>query len=81
MPAPNATPEPPYPQRNTASTTAMQPMAVTLPRHILYSPEGQMLFIRTGSMTAPQIRDVSAERSADWKAFKETGKLARWMRR
>lgn len=55
--------------------------SVTIPRHILYSPEGQMLFIRTGSMTAAQIRDVIAERSADWKAFKETGKLARWMRR
>ncbi len=54
--------------------------SVTIPRHIFYSPEGQMLFIKTGTMSAAEIRDVITERSADWKAWKETGKLARWMR-
>ncbi len=55
--------------------------SVTIPRHIFYSPEGQMLFIKTGTMRAAEIRDVISRRSADWNAWNETGKLARWMRR
>ena len=55
--------------------------SLTIPRHIFYSPEGQMLFMKTGTMRAAEIRDVISKRSADWKAWKETGKPARWMRR
>jgi len=55
--------------------------SLTIPRHIFYSPEGQMLFMKTGTMRAAEIRDVISKRSADWKAWQETGKLARWMRR
>ena len=55
--------------------------SVTLPRHIFFSPEGQMLFIKTGSMSAAEIRDVIAARRADWKTWQETEKLAPWMRR
>ncbi len=55
--------------------------SVTIPRHIFYSPEGQMLFLKTGTMRAAEIRDVISKRSADWNAWNETGKLARWMRR
>lgn len=54
--------------------------AVTIPRHILYSPEGHMLFFHTGGMTEQQIRATIEERSSAWKTWKETGKLASWMR-
>jgi hypothetical protein len=51
-----------------------------IPRHILFSPEGQMLFLRTGYMPADEIRAVIAQRSSDWKLWQQTGELAEWMR-
>jgi len=41
--------------------------SVTVPRHILFSPEGQMLFLKTGTMSAGEIRDVIARSVADWR--------------
>jgi thiol-disulfide isomerase/thioredoxin len=54
--------------------------ATTIPRHILYSPEGQVLFIATGYLPADRIKEVIEERSSDWKAWSRSGRLASWMR-
>ncbi len=54
--------------------------AITIPRHILYSPQGQMLYITTGFMSAAEIREVIEERAADWNAWSQSGQLASWMR-
>jgi hypothetical protein len=54
--------------------------AIQIPRHILYSPKGQMLFITTGYMSADRIRDVIEERTDDWSAWTKSGQLASWMR-
>ena len=54
--------------------------AITIPRHILYSPQGQMLFVATGFMSAAEIREVIEERSADWNTWSRSGRLASWMR-
>ena len=54
--------------------------ATTIPRHILYSPEGQMLFITTGYLPADRIQGIIEERTADWEAWTRSGRLASWMR-
>ncbi len=74
--------------KNWASQHGLEPRrvlaadltAIKIPRHILYSPEGHMLFIKTGFMPANEIEDVIEERSADWKAWTSSGQLASWMR-
>ena len=40
--------------------------ATTVPRHILYSPTGQMLFLKTGAMSAQAIRDIIDLRATAW---------------
>ena len=62
------------------SVVAADLTAITIPRHIFYSPQGQMLFITTGSMSAAEIREVLEERTADWNAWSRSGQLASWMR-
>jgi hypothetical protein len=51
-----------------------------IPRHILFSPEGQMLFLETGYMPAEQIRAVIEQRGAEWRRWQRSGELAAWMR-
>lgn len=53
--------------------------AIKVPRHILYSPEGQMLFLWTGYLPADRISDVLEERMAGWNAWSRSGRLASWM--
>ena len=73
--------------RNWASQHGLNPRrvlaadltAITIPRHILFSPDGQMLFIKTGYMSADAIRDVLDERTADWKNWKGSGQMSAWM--
>ena len=54
--------------------------AMKIPRHVLYSPEGQVLFEQTGTMTALEIRGVIDERSSAWRDWSDYGARADWMR-
>ena len=54
--------------------------AIKVPRHILYSPEGHMLFIKTGTMTGAEIRQAIEQRGSAWNRWKKTGEIADWMR-
>ncbi|MHC4390962.1 MAG: TlpA family protein disulfide reductase [Planctomycetota bacterium] len=62
-------------------TIAANLTSLTIPRHILYSPEGHMLFLKTGTMSAGEIRGVIAARKSDYEAWKSSGSLADWMKR
>lgn len=53
--------------------------AMTIPKHLLFSPDGHLLFEKTGQMRASEIRDVLDRYMADWRQWKETGWLAEWM--
>ena len=65
---------------NPRRVVAADLTAIEIPRHILYSPQGQMLYITTGFLSAAQIQDVIEERSADWNTWSRSGQLASWMR-
>ena len=51
-----------------------------IPQHRLYSPEGQLLFYAKGQLPERQVREVLAERMADWRRWDESGEEAGWMR-
>ena len=53
---------------------------MTIPTHILYSPEGQTLFRFTGYMSAEQIRSILSKYAKDWKNWSENAVIADWMR-
>jgi len=53
---------------------------MTIPTHILYSPNGQTLYRSIGYLPASAIREILEERMADWREYEENGKRARWMR-
>lgn len=53
--------------------------AMTIPKHLLFSPDGHLLFEKTGQMRASEMRDVLVRYMADWRQWKETGWLAEWM--
>jgi hypothetical protein len=53
--------------------------AMTIPKHLLFSPDGHLLFERTGQLRATEIRDVLERYMADWRHWDETGQLADWM--
>jgi thiol-disulfide isomerase/thioredoxin len=65
------------PERVVAATDLW---GTTVPMHVLYSPEGQTLYVSTGGLGAPRIREVIERRMADWKAWRDTGAFADWMR-
>lgn len=54
--------------------------AMTIPKNLLFSPEGHLLFEKTGQMRAAEIRDVLNSYMADWRQWKENSKVADWMR-
>ena len=54
--------------------------AVTIPRHILSSPEGHTLFVHTGGMSRDEIVQVIDERVAGYERWAATGERADWMR-
>lgn len=54
--------------------------AMTIPKNLLFSPEGHLLFEKTGQMRAAEIRDVLNSYMADWREWKENSKVADWMR-
>ncbi len=54
--------------------------AIPIPRHILYSPEGQMLFLQSGYLPAGRIREVLEDRMAGWTAWNKSGQVASWMK-
>jgi hypothetical protein len=53
--------------------------SMAVPRHVLFSPEGHMLFEWTGYFSAEQILEVTERRMADWEAWKRSGTRAHWM--
>ncbi len=63
-----------------ARVVAADLTALTVPRHILYSPRGQVLFAREGTMDEAEIRTVAAQRMADWQTWADTDVKAEWMR-
>jgi thiol-disulfide isomerase/thioredoxin len=54
--------------------------AMTIPTHILYSPEGQTLYRFTGYMPGDQIRTALFKYMKDWKNWSENAVIADWMR-
>jgi len=46
--------------------------STTIPKHILFSPDGQVLFEQTGQMSADQIRATLAQCRQQWQAWKVT---------
>ena len=54
--------------------------AMTIPKNLLFSPEGHLLFEKTGQMPAAEIRDVLNRYMDDWREWKENSKVADWMR-
>jgi len=65
------------PNRVVAATNLW---AMTIPTHVLYSPEGQTLFRMTGYLTADQIRSILFRYAEDWKSWAKDGVIADWMR-
>jgi len=53
---------------------------LTVPRHILFSPEGQTLLDHTGYLGSEEVSSILSERVADWLRWKTTGEPAIWMR-
>ncbi len=53
--------------------------AITIPRHLLFSPQGHTLFAREGAMSAAEIREVAERRMHEWRAWRQTGARADWM--
>ena len=53
--------------------------AMTIPKNLLLSPDGHLLFEKTGQMRAAEIRDVLQRHMADWRLWDETGQFAEWM--
>lgn len=53
---------------------------MTIPTHILYSPEGQTLYRSTGYMSADQIRSILSKYVKDWKNWSENAAITDWMR-
>ena len=54
--------------------------AMTIPKHILFSPEGHVLLEKTGQMPSSEIRSTLSQYLSDWEDWKERAKLADWMR-
>jgi thiol-disulfide isomerase/thioredoxin len=54
--------------------------AMTIPKNLLFSPKGHLLFEKTGQMRAAEIRDVLQRYMADWRNWEENAKVADWMR-
>ena len=52
---------------------------MTIPKHILISPDGHVLFQKTGGMSASDIRSTLVRYVDDWHTWKETAELASWM--
>ena len=52
----------------------------TIPHHLLFSPDGQMLYKSTGAMSGAQIQSTASRFIEDWTAWKETGNLSPWMK-
>lgn len=52
----------------------------TIPHHILFSPDGQMLYKSTGVLSGAQIQSTASRFIKDWTAWKETGSPAPWMK-
>jgi hypothetical protein len=46
--------------------------SMTVPKHILFSPEGHMLFEKTGSMSVADIHTTLTQYMKDWSAWKHT---------
>jgi thiol-disulfide isomerase/thioredoxin len=65
------------PKRVVAATNLW---SMTIPTHVLYSPEGQTLYCITGYLPANQIRSIISLYTQDWKRWSENGVIADWMR-
>jgi thiol-disulfide isomerase/thioredoxin len=52
---------------------------MTIPKHRLFSPDGQLLFEKTGLMSADRILATLTRYMNDWREWKEFGTMAEWM--
>jgi thiol-disulfide isomerase/thioredoxin len=55
--------------------------SIKIPKHILFSPDGQVLFEKNGGMSSKEIEKTLYRYMNDWREWKKSGKRARWMRR
>jgi thiol-disulfide isomerase/thioredoxin len=53
--------------------------SMTVPKHILFSPDGHMLFEKTSSMSASDISTTLTQYMMDWNEWKHTLTKAEWM--
>ena len=53
--------------------------SMTVPKHIFFSPDGHMLFEKTGSMSASDIRTTLTQYMMDWSAWKQSLTKAEWV--
>ncbi len=53
--------------------------SMTVPKHIFFSPDGHMLFEKTGSMSASDIHTTLKQYMKDWSAWEHTLSKAAWM--
>ncbi len=47
--------------------------SMTVPRHLMFSPEGQMLYVKTGFLPAGAIREIITERKNGWNRWYRGG--------
>ncbi len=50
--------------------------SLSVPRHLLFSPEGHTLFARDGYMSGQEVDAVISARQADWRVWKDSGARA-----
>jgi hypothetical protein len=65
--------------RDPSRVLAADLTAMTIPKHILFSPEGHVLFEKTGQMQTAEIQTTLAGIMQDWRRYKESVKYADWM--
>ncbi len=54
--------------------------SMTVPKHIFFSPDGHVLYEKTISMSASDIRTILTKYMKDWGAWKHTLTKAAWMK-
>lgn len=59
-------------QLDPSRVVAADLTATTVPKHILFSPDGQVLFEQTGQMNANEIRQTLARCRQDWQSWKSS---------
>lgn len=65
------------PERVVAATNLW---AWTIPKNILYSPQGQTLYRSTGYLSEDKIRELLNRYIQDWENWERSGQKTKWMK-